>query len=246
MELSLEQALDSKVYVKNDSVVYKSPRHYFEPFLEKVEPLAESWRVRTSGAISNAEEDGEKNTAYGRIAIEAKLPQFSSSISGGTIGMVYALDTQKPIVKAFAGQNVSLCMNLCIFGADDYIQQDLLAGLDRIYAEVTKMSERAEKTLGEFMAVYEQMNDRMLTVPEIEETFGRLIRLSKPNKFNTGLIINAANMVFNESSRYAISGDTMSQWQLYNAVTDGITNKVDIFDQPTKTVILNKIFLDQN
>jgi len=135
MDVSLDQVLNSKVYVKEDSLIsFGSPRQYIEPFVEKLQGITNNFRVSVSDRVANKEESGSINEAYGRVLIEAKLPnEFCAYDHDSVIGMVYVLDTQKPTMRVYSGENAWACTNLSIFGARYIHQVELLQGNSSIY-----------------------------------------------------------------------------------------------------------------
>ena len=83
MDVSLDQVLNSKVYVKEDSLIsFGSPRQYIEPFVEKLQGITNNFRVSVSDRVANKEESGSINEAYGRVLIEAKLPNEFCAYNG--------------------------------------------------------------------------------------------------------------------------------------------------------------------
>ena len=137
-ELTLNKVLESKVYLSEKSMVnFGSPRQYIEPFLEKIERsgLNPTFKVSVSDRIANKEAESEVlNEAFGRVMVEAKLPaEFSMFNHDSVIGMVYALDTVKPSMRIYSGENARACLNLCIFGAKYVHEVPIMSGISSIY-----------------------------------------------------------------------------------------------------------------
>src|SRR5690606_27596196 len=109
--MNLTDVLNSKVFVKEDGAInFQAPHQYLDPFIEIVGDKAVEWRVKVANPVINAEESGEKNIAYPRVAIEADLGVSSvqdgtPDYFAGTIGLLYALDIQKPLMKVYTGLN---------------------------------------------------------------------------------------------------------------------------------------------
>ena len=129
--ISFKELESSKRYIhKSDALTFKHPMDYVQPFLDVMDRsgIPITWDVKVETGSSNAERDsGDKNIAYSRVAVIARLPSeydinpndpiFNHLQS--EIGLVYALDSTKPEIKAFRGSRVSVCTNQCIFGADN-------------------------------------------------------------------------------------------------------------------------------
>ena len=239
--MELTDVLDSKVFVKGSSINFNSPRKYLEPFLESMNKLNPKWEVDVSGIVSNAEDDNTMNTAYGRVAVQGLLPDCGTSESAGTIGIVYALDTQKPTVRVFTGQNVSICMNLCIFGAEHVFSADLLGGgMDRAYEMARQYIERKEEEVQFYVDTIGRLRSTQYHPEEVDQVIGRLLKESLNNKLGSSSIISAVRELTDPKSKYSLdsSGET-NAWNIYNAVTDHISHKVDIFDRAIKTILLS-------
>lgn len=244
--MEVADVLNSKVFVKGNSVTFNSPKSYLEPFIDKISSLDPEFDVKVSGAVKNAEEDKTQNIAYGRVCLEAKLSGYGTDDSIGKVGMVYALDTQKPTVKVYTGQEVSACLNLCIFNAEQVYSFDLLGGgMDKAYQMAKQYAEEKEKEVEIYLKYKKELLEREHTVPEIERIIGKLIHEAMETRLGTSPILSAAKELWNEKSRYSIisTGGTTG-WNIYNAITDHISHRADILDRPTKTLLLSKMILN--
>lgn len=246
-EITLNQVLNSKVYVKeNSQISFGSPRQYIEPFLEKLKDTGATYSVSVSDRVANKEESGTINEAYGRVLIQAKLPtDFCAYDHDSVVGLVYALDTQKPSVKIYSGENAWACTNLSIFGARYIHTVELLQGVSSIYDKALEYVEGVTEQLRKFKEVYERMNEKTYQNSEIDEVTGYLLREGIRNKqLGTSPILSAVRDLDDPKSKYGIRDGKTSQWNIYNALTQYITDKVDIADKASKTVMISKLFLN--
>ncbi|MFN7465268.1 MAG: hypothetical protein ACK53T_07785 [Planctomycetota bacterium] len=247
MDVSLDQVLNSKVYVKEDSLIsFGSPRQYIEPFVEKLQGITNNFRVSVSDRVANKEESGSINEAYGRVLIEAKLPnEFCAYDHDSVIGMVYALDTQKPTMRVYSGENAWACTNLSIFGARYIHQVELLQGNSSIYEKAYEYVDSVTEQLHRFREIYERMNEKVYEGDDINRVVGYLLREGSRNKqIGTSAILSAVKDLDDNKSRYAIRENKVSQWNVYSAVTQYITDKVDIVDKASKTVVVSNLFIN--
>jgi hypothetical protein len=247
-ELTLEDVLRSKIYVQERSnITFGSPRAYIEPFLEKFKNFnGVEFTVETAASVINKEESGATNEAYGRVLVQAKLPsQYDVNEHSSIIGLVYALDIVKPVIKVFSGENAWACMNLSIFGAQYVHTVDILSGTSSIYSRTESYVKSVEEQLAEFQKMYERLNDRTYKGQEINELLGHLLREGVRNK-NLGIlpITYAARELENEKSKYAIVDNSTTAWNVYSALTNFVTDKVDIAEKANKTLMISNLFHD--
>lgn len=244
--LTIDEVLKSKVYVSEKrGVNFHSPRQYIEPFLEKFKNInGVQYETKVSGSVINKEEDDTINAAYSRIGVKVTLPEnYRINEHNSVIGMVYALDTIKPIMKVYSGEDADACLNLCIFGAQYFHSVEILARTANIYERAGMYIEGVEKQLADFQKIYEQLNDRQYRGKEIDEIMGRLLRSCYNNKLiGTNPVLAALKDLENPKSVYAIKENNTSAWNIYSAMTQYITDKVDIAEKPTKTVMVSNLF----
>lgn len=246
-QLTIEDVLKSKVYVnEKGGVNFHSPRQYIEPFLEKFKSInGIQYDVKVSGSVVNKEEDDTVNVAYSRVGVKVTFPDEyrPNKDHSSVVGMVYALDTVKPVMKVYSGEDADACLNLCIFGAQYFHSVEILAGTANVYERAELYIEGIQKQLAEFQKVYEKLNDRQYKGKEIDEIMGHILRASYVNKFiGTNPVLAALKDLENPKSVYAIKEDSTSAWNIYSAMTQYITDKVDIAEKPTKTVMVSNLF----
>ena len=251
--MNLTDVLSSKVFVKEDGAInFQTPKTYLEPFIDVVGDKAQEWRIKTANQVVNAEESGEKNIAYPRIAIEADLgisqvqnglPNFFS----GTVGMLYALDMQKPIVKVYTGLNVRSCLNLTIFNAEHVFQQELLGNYREVYSRASSYMKSIEKREKEYQKIY---NDLKVELNEegLNELIGYLVRRGSKDKIGLTPITGAVKLLEAPGTNYSIyDADNKfhcTKWNVFNSITQVLSGNKDFTDVPTKTISLAKLFLN--
>lgn len=247
MEKQLEEILTSKIYVKeNGALSFLSPNEYLKPFIDIVSPKAQSWEVKTSEAVVNKNtEDEVLNISYPRVVVEARL---GGSIPGfeSVIGLIYALNTQRPIMKIYSGQNVSACTNLTIFNSEFLFQQDLLGNYREVYSKAKDFYDHKVEEIVEFEEVYTRLNNTQLTRQQLNDKMGDMLLKSPRTRLGTTPIVQAAKMLMDSSSAYSVyKGNSFqcSEWNIFNAVTQALGSS-DITERPTKTVSLAKLFLN--
>lgn len=245
--ITLDKVLNSKIYLHDKSQIsFGSPRQFIEPFLEKLVNSKVSFSVKVSDRVANKEENSDiLNEAYGRVLVEAKFPnEYSINEHDHVIGMVYALDTQKPTMRIYSGENAWACTNLAIFGANYIHNVEIMQGIGSIYDKGLEFVENISEQLAKFQKIYSIMNDTQYEGEDINKIMGYLIREGYRNK-NLGInpILSAIKDLDDNKSKYAIRENKTSQWNLYSALTQYVTDKVDILDKSSKTVMLSNLFI---
>lgn len=252
MELTLNSILESKIYVKENSAIsFKSPHEYIQPFIDGASKLTDDFRISVSGAVKNKNEEDETiNVAYGRVLVEAILPGNFDTDKGlgdtyGTIGFMYALDLQKPVIKVYSGRYARACTNLCVFGADRVFTQDLTGNLSKCFEIAQDYFDIAEKDLANSIKLITYMRDTELQGGNLDEFTGILLRRSMLNqKLGHTPIIQGTRELYNDKSIYSLKDGKTSLWNYYNSITENI-KKVDILDRATKTALLTELFAPQ-
>jgi hypothetical protein len=249
-DLLVEDVLSSKVYVKaNSSVSFGTPKEYLEPFVNPILASSEypsSFRVKVADPVVNAEDSGAYNIAYPRIMIEADLGEMIAGFKS-IVGMIMALDLQKPIIKVYSGYNVSSCLNLTIFNADKIFQQEILGDYQRVYAKATEYFQKKAEELVEFKETLTKLQTTFLSEVQLNQLIGKMIRESAKLRLGTTPVLQATKMLDDNSSQYYVRPDgkfTCSKFNVYNSVTQAITNSSDIVDRANKTINVANLILN--
>jgi hypothetical protein len=251
-EMSLSDVLSSKIYVKRDGGVnFQSPSTYITPFLDAInwDGNANSIRVSTMEEVVNAnEEGGAMNIAYPRVLVEARtnhditLPGSSSADFQSVIGLIYALDV-KPVIKVYSGQNASACLNLTVFNAEGLHEQSLTGSFNSVFNHAREYVNKKEAEVAEFTEIYNDLANTTMSTEELNQEIGRILRYAPKTRIGTTPIVQAARRLDSKDNRYYVKPDEQcSKFNLYNAITQSLTDSKDFLDKPLKTVQLSKLF----
>lgn len=244
--LSLSEVLDSRIFVKeNSGSGFQSPRTYIQPFLDRVKP--DEVTVKVQDPVTNQNEDGSQNVSYPRVLVEAKV---GSQIQGydSVIGFLYALDIQHPQVKVFTGQNAHACTNLTIFQAEHVYQMNLNGNLTFAYEKAEQYFNNKQKEIEEFLRVREELVNTFYDNESLQKELGRLLMLTTSNK-NVGYpssgVSQAAKWLQDKNSIYYVKPDEMcNKMNLYDSLTQSITNSNDVLYKPNKTLAVAKMLIN--
>lgn len=244
-DLAINDVLGSKIYVKEGSAVgFKAPTEYIGDFVKT--GANGDWRVKVADPVVNEETTGARNIAYPRVMVEAQLGELIPGFEA-VVGMVYALDLQKPVIKCYSGFNVISCINLSIFNTDNVFQQELLGDFEKVKDVARNYITEKEKDVLDFAQKFDKLESSYLTEPQLNELLGRMLRQSRKTRLGTTPILGAAKLLDDNASKYYIRPDgkfSCSKFNLYNAVTQVLTNSNDIVDRPNKTIQLAKLIMN--
>jgi hypothetical protein len=245
--IAIEELLSSKVFVKESGAVsFHSPLFYFDKFIKTGNELGADWRATVTDEVIVAEEDETRNVAYPRVLLEAQfeeVPELKGFIP--TVGVLYALDVQKPVIKCYSGFNVSVCMNLTIFNATALVQKDLLGDISEIYTASNKFLNDKPAELKVFKSNVEALKNSELELPGFDRLTGELIRFGMQSRFGTQMVLGAVKTMRDPNSRYYVPEEQKTtKWNYFNALTQQITDGRDLLDRANKTIELAQIMLN--
>lgn len=244
MEFSLSNIIDSKIFVKDGSnVTFDAPKSYIEPFVNVVNAAKpSSLFVNTQGAIVNENTDSTRNIAFPRVQVEARFSNIVEDTYQAVIGMIYALDLQKPIMKIYSGFNARACTNLSIFDAEKVFETSLMERYTPAFDMTKRFLDDKLKETEHFIETHQELINTFFTQEELNEELGRLLRLAPKVGLGSGPIVKAAELIDNSSSLYHVTkGESCSKMNLYQAITQSITNSKDVHLKPSKTVLVSRL-----
>lgn len=237
--LTVQQVLDSKAFI-GGGVTYKTPREYVSRFLDIAETFSPEYEVRVADEVNNANEDGSINTAYGKVYIKART-RLSDEFSYSA-GILYAIG-QRPVIKVFSGLDVNACFNLTIFGAENIEGAFLTDGnFSRIYESASMFIQNRMQQFEEYTAIINRLKETHLDKLQLHNRIGYLLEQGiKDSKLGTQSIVVGAKSLYDPKSKYAISEEGTTEWNVYNSITEAMKSS-DISVLPDKTVKLSKYF----
>lgn len=247
-ELTLEQLYEAKTFVRDSGGFdFKHYKEYVAPFVEKVTNRISDATFEVAavvGAVNKDEDTEALNTSYGRFLITARMPKaYDTPEAGSKIGMIVALDNQKPVMKVFSGKDVFACMNLTIFNADHLFSQDLTANIGSVYSKADDYAMKMGDELTTFIKQVDALKALTFKGKDLDEIIGHLVRYSlRQPKLGTNPIMQGTKELFETKSKYALKEGATTAWNYYNSITEAI-KKADINDQALKTILLSRALL---
>lgn len=240
--ITMEQLNDSKVYVKND-MSFMHPKSIIQPFLDSIDfQDDENMVVKVQSPVVNDNLDGTSNIAYPRFALEVSrsLDNSLSETYTNVFGVLAAMDIGKPTVKVYSGFNAKACTNLTVFNAEHVYSQDLLQNFANLWKMVKSYHDMNEEKVEEYKAVHEKLINTFLDNERVNNTLGKALRIANKYGLGTTPVVGAAKLLDNRKSIYYFEKET-SLYNVFSAITQGITDSPEIVTRPDKTVAAARI-----
>lgn len=255
MELTLEQAFAGRA-TKIKGKEYFSTEQYITPFLDRMSKFTDKFIINAIPADQiSLTPEGEVNTediVYNRMWIQAVMPdECGFDNHDRVVGMVYGLDTRKPVSKLYVGGLNRACCNLCVFNPSFLNVQELEPETPINYKPIESLLKQTSdvtatlKRISEIEVPYEQNI--------IDENLGLWVRNTMDRQFSsnfgkvkvaTSIAVDAYKLLYKdeESPYYVNPGYSTDMFNIYNAFTQCITDdKRDIINKAEKTLLISQI-----
>lgn len=255
MEITVEQALAGRATRIKDKE-YFTTAAYIEPFLERMSKFTNDFRIQAIPANQiSLTKEGEINIediVWNRMWVQAVMPdEYGFENHDRVLGMVYGLDTRKPVVKLYLGGLNRACCNLCVFSPSFLNVQEL--------EPETAINFRPIQTLMEKVS---DVKETLVKLTEIEvpyqesiinENLGKWIRNTMNKQFTSqfgkakiasSTAVDAFKLLYTdrESPYYVNPGYSTDMFNVYNAFTQCITSdSKDIINKCEKTLLIKDI-----
>jgi hypothetical protein len=256
MILTLEEALAGKQTKIKDNE-YLSSEAYITPFLERMASFTDEFIFQGKLPNQVTVSEDEVDITYNRMWIQAILPdELSFPNHREVIGLVYGLDVRKPVAKIYRGALNNACLNLCVFNPSFLNVQELQPDTPINFKCLKSLMEETSdivsylKRLEETEVPYNQ--------DLINENLGMWVRNSLSKSYDNGYgkvkiasstPIDAYKLLYTDkkSPYFVKEGETTNMFNVYNAMTELITNDgpegvaKDIINKAEKTLLVKEI-----
>lgn len=253
--MTIEELLKGKATTIKDKE-FLPTRAYVEPFLERMSKFTDEFivEVKLPNQITKTKE-GEidiEDITYNRVWVQAIMPEeYTFDNHEEVIGLVYGLDTKKPVLKVYRGGLNMACTNLCVFNPSFLNVQELEPNKPANYRCINNLLEQTN----DLKVWLEKLHDTdfELTEQNIHESMGKWINNCWDTSWSKGygtvkladsLILGASKLLFrDEKSPYFCGKDeATSMFNVYNAFTQMITDDTkDIMNKFEKTYLVKDI-----
>lgn len=261
MELTVDELLKGKATIIKGKE-YFSTEAYVTPFLERMSKFTNDFRIQAKLpdqiSITKKEDLNLEDTVFNRVWVQAVLPdEYAFENHKEVVGLVYGLDTRKPVAKIYRGAINMACTNLCVFNPSFLNVQEIEPERAISYKPVQTIMEQT----CDIKKWLDQLNNTEVPYNEelINENLGLWVRNSLNSSYDTGYgkvklatstAIDAYKLLYEkkESPYFVKEGDPTNMFNVYNAFTELITNDgtkesgaKDIMNKCEKTLLLKQI-----
>lgn len=262
MEVTLEQLMSGKsTLIKGNE--YFSTEAYVTPFLERMSKFTDKFiyqaKLPDQISVSNIGDLREEDTVWNRVWVQALLPS-DLAIENHTevIGMVYGLDTRKPIFKIYKGVLNNACLNLSVFNPSFLSVQEIEPRKAVNYSPIGRIMDMTN----DVVATLNRMKETEVPYDEqlINENLGMWIRNTMSKSFSNELsgkvkiaastAVDAYKLLYEkkDSPYYVKPGEVTDLFNVYNSFTELITNDgtkedryKDVLNKFEKTLLVKDI-----
>lgn len=256
MEIDLKTLLQGKATIIKGKE-YFSTEAYVTPFLERMSKFTNDFRIQTKlpdqMSITKKEDLNLEDTVFNRVWIQAVMPEeYSFDNHQEVIGMVYGLDTRKPVSKIYRGVLNMACLNLCVFNPSFLNVQELEPEKPINFKCIQPLMEQTS----DIKAWLDKLSETEVEYDEnlINENLGAWVRGTLNSSYDTGFgkvklatstAVDAYKLLYEkkDSPYFVEPGKTTTMFNVYNAFTELISNadSKDIMNKAEKTLLLKGI-----
>lgn len=242
--MNLQEVLKGKGTSIKDKV-FMPTEAYVEPFLKLTDSLTDDYVVQaiTPNQMTYNE---QIDTTYNRVWIQAVLPEINENHQE-VIGMIYGLDSKGSPMKFYRGLLNMACTNLCVFNPSALhvqgIEPDTIPDFDSL--------KRIIDTTQNEMEVLKRMREINIHRDDKEHKLGEWMHRAFVSEYNNGNNVcrfNSKNvekaykdLFINSSSKYFTQENHVSMFEVYNALTQQITDTKNFMNKAEDTLLASKI-----
>ena len=256
MKLELSELLKGKATKIKDKEYFQTEA-YVTPFLERMQKITNDFRVEVKLpdqiTVTKKEDLDFDDVTYNRVWIQAVLPEsYTVENHDEVIGMVYGIDTRKPVAKFYRGGLNRACTNLCVFSPSYLAVQEMKSAEAISFKSLDNIMDKANEIKVWLDKLHSISFSRDYV--NINESLGRWVRNALHVKYENGFspvklgvpnVVDAYKLLFEDAkSPYYVSADRdTDMFNVYNAFTEIISNKdqKDIINKCEKVLLLKDI-----
>jgi hypothetical protein len=160
-------------------------------------------------------------------------------------GMVVALDRPKPLMRLYTGENVLACTNLNVFRAEHLFTYPILSQYMEGFLKLQRLRATEHERIEEYNKIFTWLNSVDLDNDEVNKLLGKLLRVASSKGLGTSIIVSSAKYLSTHNSPYYYDVDNgTTLYNVYNSMTQGITDSSDIFSKSEKSLVATELIFN--
>lgn len=235
----------------NAYLTLPSPAQVLQPVFNQLDSLVTGYNcyVQEPNRQAVEDNDGVEYKIADRVLVEAVLDTDALTVNDdnyrSVIGILYAHDVQKPVIKLYLGFENQACLNLSVFNAVDIVQKDFAAtDFNSIYNSIPTFLDRWEQRKEQLKEATEFLMMETLSGSQLHEVLGLVaLKSYKTVAMKTHYSQMVDNLV-NSKSRYYKNTGEYTRYDLYQAMTDSIDKRTIVTTRPDKVLNAYNFFKD--
>lgn len=247
MQISINELLEGKATIIKDKE-YLATKDYVQPFLDKMKPFTNDFRVKVK-VPDQITKDDDKDITFNRVLVEAVLPkEHTIDNHDEVIGFLYGLDIKKPIAKIYRGYLNRACTNLSVF-QPQWLKVQEIEPETNVNFEVKELFNMENN----FKLQLEGLKKTFFPREQMHEALGSWVDFCLTNTYDNGihtvklspqLPIKAYKSLFiDQDSKYYVKESVEpTVFDVHEAMTQIITDdKKDLLSAFEKTIMVNQM-----
>lgn len=244
MVISRTELLNYKATKSSNAyLTLPSPNQVLTPLFEKLENIAVGYNcyVQEPNRQAVADAGDEMYKIADRVLVESVLDSgthfVGEDVYKSVIGLLYAHDVQKPVIKLYLGFENQACLNLSVFNTSDIVQKEFAAtDFNGIYDNINIFLDKWESRKEQLAEATEFLLGETLYGDNLHKVIGEVgIKAYRTVAMKTHYSQMIDNLV-NSKSRYFKQSGEYTRYDLYQAMTDSIDKTSIIATRPDKVL----------
>lgn len=233
----------------NAYLTLPSPAQVLEPVFKELDSIVTGYNCYVQEPSRQAVEDegGIEYKIADRVLIEAVLEPTILSVNNDSynsvIGILYAHDVQKPIIKTYLGFENQACLNLSVFNPIDIVQKDFAStDFNTIYESIPMFLDRYNKRKEELAEAVDFLMGETLYGDDLHKVLGEVAIKSYKTIAMKSHYSQMVDNIVNNKSRYFKQDGSYTRYDLYQAMTDSIDKRTIVANRPDKVLSAYNFF----
>lgn len=246
INISINELLLGRQY-RRGRFMYPSTEELVGPYLTKLENVVTEFKIKVIEPEEGSGINKVQDKTYKRVWIQGMLPNKQQNHIK-TIGLLYGLDTQNPLMKLYSGWENQACLNLSIFNPKRLNVAHLASEeATSIFDNIESYLDEIEEEERELSEAIQFLTSQSYSGDSLNEKLGALARNCLTTQGLGSSYTNLVNFLENSHDRNGIRNiyyredKSYTGWDMYQAMT--ATPSAKSLDPTREVIEIYKMFL---